>query len=163
MSATDDLLANNRAYAAGFVDGGWPTAPSLQLTVVTCMDSRIDVFSVLGLRTGEAHTLRNAGGVVTGDVLRSLLISQRLLGTREVMLLHHTGCGLLTFDDEQLADQVERDTGARPPLPLGAITDLDESVRRSLAAVRDCAYLPHRDSVRGFVYELPTGALREVT
>jgi carbonic anhydrase len=162
VSVTDELLDNNRRYAAGFVNYGAPTEPSRQLCVVTCMDSRIDVFAVLGLHIGEAHVLRNAGGIVTDDVLRSLLISQRMLGTREVMLIHHAGCGLLTFRDDELADAVERDTGARPPMPLGGITDLDASVRRSVAAVRDCAYLPHRDAVRGFVYELATGALREV-
>jgi carbonic anhydrase len=136
--------------------------PSRRLCVVTCMDSRIDVFSVLGLHLGEAHILRNAGGIVTQDVLRSLLISQRMLGTREVMLIHHTGCGLLSFRDDELADAVERDTGVRPPLPLGGITDLDASVRRSVAAVRDCAYLPHRDAVSGYVYELRAGTLRQV-
>jgi carbonic anhydrase len=126
------------------------------------MDSRIDVFSVLGLQLGEAHILRNAGGIVTDDVLRSLLISQCLLGTREVTLIHHTGCGLLNLRDAELADAVEKATGTRPPFPLGGITDLDASVRRSVAAVRDCGYLPHRDAVRGFVYELDSWSLREV-
>jgi carbonic anhydrase len=162
MTVTDQLLENNRRYAASFVNRDNPTAPTRRLTVVTCMDSRIDVFAVLGLRIGEAHVLRNAGGIVTDDVLRSLLISQRLLGTREVMLIHHSSCGLLTFRDDELADAVQHDTGMRPPMPLGGITSLDESVRRSLAAVRYCHYLPHRDAVRGFVYELTTGALREV-
>jgi carbonic anhydrase len=162
VSVTDELLAANRRFAAAFDPYCGPTEPSRQLCVVTCMDSRIDVFAVLGLQLGEAHILRNAGGIVTEDVLRSLLISQRMLGTREIMLIHHARCGLLTFRDDELADAVERESGARPPLPLGGITDLDESVRQSVAAVRECAYLPHRDAVRGFVYELDSGALREV-
>jgi carbonic anhydrase len=139
-----------------------PGAPSRRLAVVTCMDARIDVNAMLGLHLGEAHILRNAGGIVTEDMLRSLLLSQRLLGTREVMVIHHTGCGLLTFTDDELADAVERDTGFRPPLPLGAFTDLDASVRRDIAAVRRCAYLPHRGTVDGYVYDLDTATLREV-
>lgn len=139
-----------------------PTEPSRKLAVLTCMDSRIDVFAVLGLQLGEAHVLRNAGGIVTDDVLRSLLLSQYLLGTESVMLIHHTGCGLLRFRDAELAAAVERDTGVRPQMPLGAITDLDESVRTSMARIRDAGFLPHRDAVSGFVYELETGLLREV-
>jgi carbonic anhydrase len=162
VTAIHDAVSNNLRHAVGFVDPGMPAEPSLRLVVVTCMDARIDPLAVLGLRTGEAHVLRNAGGIVTADVLRSLLISQRLLGTREVMLVHHSGCGLLGFRDEDLKDAVERDTGTRPPMALGAISDLDDSVRRSIAAVRDCAYLPQRGAVRGFVLDLGTGALREV-
>jgi carbonic anhydrase len=162
MSVSDELIENNRRYAAAFVNYGLPTEPSRKLAVLTCMDSRIDVFAVLGLRLGEAHVLRNAGGIVTDDVLRSLLLSQYLLGTESVMLIHHTGCGLLRFRDDELADGVERDTGVRPPMPLGAITDLDESVRTSMARIRDAGFLPHGDAVRGFVYELETGLLREV-
>jgi carbonic anhydrase len=137
-------------------------APTRGLCVITCMDARIDPLAVLDLRIGEAHILRNAGGIVTTDVLRSLLISQRLLGTREVTVIQHSGCGMLTVRDDELADAVERDTGTRPPTPLGGFDDLDESVRRSVATIRGCAYLPHRDLVTGHVYDLDTGALRVV-
>jgi carbonic anhydrase len=163
MSVVDDLLQHNRGYAAGYVNHGLSARPTLAIAVVVCMDARIDVHAMLGLAQGDAHVIRNAGGVITDDVLRSLLISQRLLGTREVMLVHHTGCGLLDFTDDELADAVERDTGVRPPFALGAIRDLDEDVRLSIRAVADCPYLPHRDVVRGFVYDVATGKLRDVT
>jgi carbonic anhydrase len=162
MSVVDDLLQNNRHYVSTFAGGGLDARPSRGVAAVVCMDARIDVHAVLGLRPGDAHVIRNAGGVVTDDVLRSLLISQRLLGTREVMLIHHTGCGMLGLRDEELADAVERDSGERPPLPLGGFADVDEDVRRGVAAVAGCAFLPHRDAVRGFVYDVATGALREV-
>jgi len=162
VSVIDDLLQNNTGYAATYVDHGLDARPSLHVAVVVCMDARIDVHAALGLRQGDAHVIRNAGGLVTDDVLRSLLISQRMLGTRAVMLVHHTGCGLLGVDDQAVADAVEGDTGVRPPFALGGFTDLDEDVRRSIRAVAECAYLPHRDAVRGFVYEVPTGRLREV-
>lgn len=162
MSVIDDLLQHNRRYAATHVDHGLSARPTLRVAVVACMDARIDVHAVLGLRQGDAHVIRNAGGVVGDDVLRSLLISQRLLGTREVMLLHHTGCGLLAVSDDDLADAVERDTGVRPPFAIGGIDDLDESIRRGIRTVAGCAVLPHRDVVRGFVYDVETGRLREV-
>jgi carbonic anhydrase len=162
MTAVDDLLRNNGDYATTFVDAGLSARPTLGVAVVVCMDARIDVHAALGLRQGDAHVIRNAGGVVTDDVLRSLLISQRLLGTREVMLVHHTGCGLLDFTDEDLADAVERDTGVRPPFALGAIRDLEEDVRLSVRRVRECAFLPGREVVRGFVYQVADGRLREV-
>jgi len=158
----DDLLDNNRRYASTYVNYGLSARPSLGIAVVVCMDARIDVHAALGLHQGDAHVIRNAGGIVGDDVLRSLLISQRLLGTRAVMLVHHTGCGMLDFDDDELADAVERDTGARPPFALGAFDDLDEDVRRAIRAVVECPYLPHRDAVRGFVYDVATGRLREV-
>jgi carbonic anhydrase len=160
--AIDDLLAHNRRYTAAYVDHGLSARPTLRVAVVACMDARIDAHAALGLRQGDAHVIRNAGGIVTDDVLRSLLVSQRLLGTREVMLIHHTGCGLLGLDDEELAAAIERDTGARPPFPLGAFNDLDEDVRRSIRAVAECPFLPHRDVVRGFVDDVATGRLREV-
>jgi carbonic anhydrase len=163
MSVVDDLLQHNRRYAAGYVNYGLTARPTLAIAVVVCMDARIDVHAMLGLAQGDAHVIRNAGGVITDDVLRSLLISQRLLGTRDVMLVHHTGCGLLDFTDDELADAVERDTGVRPPFALGAISDLDEDMRLSIRTVADCPYLPHREVVRGFVYEVATGKLREVT
>jgi carbonic anhydrase len=158
----DDLLANNRRYAATYVNYGLSARPTLSVAVVACMDARIDVHAALGLQQGEAHVIRNAGGIVTDDVLRSLLISQRLLGTRTVMLIHHTGCGLQQFTESELAGAVERDTGARPPFALGAFQDLDEDVLRSIRAVVDCPFLPHRDTVRGFVDDVATGRLREV-
>jgi len=162
MNVIDDLLENNRGYAAAYVSHGLSARPTLRVAVVVCMDARIDVHAALGLQQGDAHVIRNAGGVVTDDVLRSLLISQRLLGTREAMLVHHTGCGLLDFTDDELADAVERDTGVRPPFPLGAIRDLDEDVQRSVRAVATCPFLPHREVVRGFVYDVATGRLREI-
>lgn len=140
-----------------------PAEPTRRLVVVTCMDARIDPLRAFGLEAGEAHVLRNAGGTVTEDTLRSLLVSQRLLGTREVMLVHHSGCGMLGVRDAELAADVVRDTGVWPPMRLGGMRDLDESVRTSMAAVRDCAYLPHRDAVRGYVLDIDTGALREVS
>jgi carbonic anhydrase len=136
--------------------------PSRHLVVVTCMDARIDPLRAFGLDLGEAHVLRNAGGMVTEDVLRSLLISQRLLGTREVMVVAHSGCGMLQVRDEELAEEVAHETGALPPMPLGGMRDIDEAVRRSVAAVRDCRYLPHRDAVHGHVLDIDTGGLREV-
>lgn len=162
MSVVDELLDHNRRYAAAFTDHGRSARPNLGVAVVTCMDARIDVHAMLGLRQGDAHVIRNAGGVVTDDMLRSLLVSQRLLETRAVMLIHHTACGLLDVDDDEVADAVERDTGARPHFPLGAFDDLDDAVRRAIAAVQGCAFLPHRDAVRGFVYDVHTGTLREV-
>jgi carbonic anhydrase len=163
MSVIDDLLQNNGRYAATYADHGLSARPTLRVAVVVCMDARIDVHAALGLHQGDAHVIRNAGGVVTDDVLRSLLISQRLLGTREVMFIHHTGCGLLDFSDDELAGAVERDTGVRPPFRLGAIRDLDEDVRLCIRTVAGCAFLPHREVVRGFVYEVGSGRLREVS
>ncbi len=162
MPVVDDLLRNNRGYAESYASQGLSARPTLGVAVVVCMDARIDVHAALGLRQGDAHVIRNAGGIVTDDVLRSLLISQRLLGTREVMLIHHTGCGMLDFTDEELAAAVERDTGVRPPFALGAFRDLDEDVRHSIAVISGCEYLPHREVVRGFVYDVVTGRLREV-
>jgi carbonic anhydrase len=162
-SVIDELLQNNRRYATTYVSHGLSARPSKAVAVVVCMDARIDVHGALGLRQGDAHVIRNAGGIVSDDVLRSLLISQRLLGTRAVMLVHHTGCGMLDFRDEDLAAAVERDTGARPPFALGAFADLDADVRRSVAAVAACPFLLHRDEVRGFVYDVATAELREVS
>ncbi|HSP65819.1 MAG TPA: carbonic anhydrase [Candidatus Deferrimicrobium sp.] len=163
MSATDALLSNNRSYAATFVSGAAPPSPGRGVAVVACMDARLHVSAILGLEVGDAHVIRNAGGVVTDDVIRSLLISQRLLGTREVILIHHTGCGMLTFTDDALLAQVQADTGVRPPFALEAFTDVDEAVRQSIARIQSSPLLPHRESVRGFVYDLGSGALREVS
>ena len=163
MSATDELLANNAAYAASFDQGDLAAAPSRQLVVVACMDARIDVLGVLGLGNGEAHILRNAGGIVTEDVVRSLAISQHLLGTRSVVLIHHTRCGAQQFTDTGLSAAIQERCGFVPPFALGAFEDLDESVRASLRTLRGSAYLVDTGDIRGFVYDVDTGRLREVT
>ncbi len=162
MSATDELLENNREYSATFDRAGVPGRPSRALAVVACMDARLHVDEILGLEVGDAHVIRNAGGVVTDDTIRSLLVSQRLLGTREVILIHHSDCGMMTFTDDALAAQVQAETGVRPAFALESFADLDEDVRQCIARVRASPLLPHRDSVRGFVYDVHTGALREV-
>jgi carbonic anhydrase len=162
-SAIDKLLDRNDEFGAG----GTPTistpVPSLHLAVVTCMDARIKVFDVFGLRHGEAHILRNAGGVVTDDVIRSLAVSQRKLGTREVIIMQHTQCGLATFTEEQFKDDLERDTGLRPTWAVETFREVTDSVRTSVARVRRSPFLPHTDQVRGFVYDVRTGGLHEVT
>lgn len=162
MSATDDLLANNAAYAAGFADGDLAAPPRRRLAVLACMDARLDPVRILGLETGDAHVIRNAGGVVTDDAIRSLVISQRLLGTREIILIHHTGCGMLTFNDDDVKAAIEADTGIRPPFALEAFADLDADVRQSIARLEASPFIPETGSVRGFVYEVETGRLREV-
>jgi carbonic anhydrase len=165
----DDLLANNTAFVASefrATRAGYDISsprPTRRTAVVTCMDARIDIFAVLGLHLGEAHVIRNAGGIVTDDVLRSLTLSQLRMGTREVLIAHHTDCGLSGLDDDAVADELEAASGRRPPFAFGGFTDLDDSVRTSVARVRAAAYVPHRDAIRGFVYEVATGRLREVT
>ena len=163
MSATDDLLKNNEEYARGFDKGDLPLPPAKGVAVVACMDARLDVHAMLGLEIGDAHVIRNAGGVITDDEIRSLLISQRLLGTTEVILIHHTGCGMLTFSDAEVADQVESETGVRPPFPLESFPDLEGNVQDSIEKIKTSPFIPHKDSVRGFVYEVETGRLREVS
>ncbi len=162
----DDLLANAERFAESFGHGDLPVQPSRRLAIVTCMDSRIDLFAVFGLEPGEAHVLRNAGAVVTDDVLRSLVISQRSLGTRAIFVVAHTGCGLHAADEkefeESFAGVLEADTGHRPEWPAGAFEDLDDSVGRSLARIRSCDFLADRSHARGFVYDVRTGRLREV-
>ncbi|MDB5068233.1 MAG: carbonic anhydrase [Chloroflexi bacterium] len=162
MSVTDRLLHNNRAYAGGFASRP-PASAERKVAVVACMDARMDVYAILGLREGEAHVIRNAGGAVTEDVIRSLLVSQWLLGTEEVILLHHTGCGMLTFTDDEVKAQVQADTGVRPAFALEAFSDLEEEVRQSLARIEASPFVPRKESVRGFVYEVETGLLREVS
>jgi carbonic anhydrase len=162
MSAADDLLANNAAYAGSFDQADAPGRPARKIAIVACMDARMDVYAILGLNPGDAHVIRNAGGAVTDDVIRSLSVSQRLLGTEEIFLLHHTGCGMLTFSDDEFRTQVERDTGIRPPWAAEAFTDLEADVRQSIARIKASPFIPHKDSVRGFVYEVETGRLREV-
>lgn len=162
MSITDELLKNNEEFARDFDKGDLPLPPAKGVAVVACMDARLDVHAMLGLELGDAHVIRNAGGVITDDEIRSLLISQRLLGTTEIILIHHTGCGMLTFSDDEVADQIESDTGVRPPFALESFPDLDGNVRDSIDRIKTNPFIPHKDSVRGFVYEVETGRLREV-
>ena len=161
MTATDELLANNEAYAAAF-GGLLPLPPARQLAVVACMDARLNVYGLLGLQEGEAHVIRNAGGAVTDDTIRSLAISQRLLGTREIILIHHTECGMLTFTDDGFKAAIEEETGIRPPWAAEAFSDLDEDVRQSMNRIKSSPFVPVKDSVRGFVFDVSTGQLREV-
>ncbi|MEU7526809.1 carbonic anhydrase [Saccharothrix sp. NPDC042600] len=161
MSVTDQLLANNAAYAEQFA-GPLPLPPSKHVAVVACMDARLDVYRVLGLNEGEAHVIRNAGGVVTDDEIRSLAISQRLLGTREIILIHHTDCGMLTFTDDEFRRSIQDEVGVKPPWAAEAFPDLEEDVRQSIARIRTSPYVPVRDSVRGFVFDVATGRLTEV-
>jgi carbonic anhydrase len=162
MSRTDELLANNAAYVDTFDKADLPTPPGRGVAVVACMDARLDPARALGLEEGDAHVIRNAGGVVTDDAIRSLVISQRLLGTTEVILIHHTDCGMLTFTDDEVKRQIEQDTGIRPPFALEAFSDLEGDVRQSIARIKASPFIPHKDGVRGFVYEVETGRLREV-
>ena len=162
MSQIDALLKNNEVYASNFRKGSLPIPPSKKLAVVACMDARLDVHKVLGLEEGEAHVLRNAGGVVTDDVIRSLVISQRLLGTQEKVLIHHTDCGMLTFKDDDLKKRIEAETGIRPAFALEAFPELDADVRQSIARIKASPFLPKKENVRGFVYDVKTGRLREV-
>jgi carbonic anhydrase len=162
MAATDDLVANNKRYASGFAKGDLQPPPAKAVAVVACMDARLDPARVLGLQEGDAHVIRNAGGVVTDDAIRSLLISQRLLGTKEIVLIQHTDCGMTKFRDDELKAEIEQETGARPPFALEAFPDLDENVRQSIARVKASPFIPNKQSVRGFVYEVETGRLREV-
>jgi carbonic anhydrase len=159
VSATDELLQNNQRYA---FPGALPAPPARQVAVVACMDARLNPYGVLGLREGDAHVIRNAGGVVTEDVIRSLVISQRLLGTREVILIHHTECGMLTFTDDAVKAQIEADTGLRPAFALEAFPDVDQDVKQSIARLRASPFITHKASVRGFVYDVQSGRLREV-
>lgn len=161
MTATDELLANNEAYAAEF-GGLLPLPQARQLAVVACMDARLNVYGLLGLQEGESHVIRNAGGAVTDDTIRSLAISQRLLGTREIILIHHTECGMLTFTDDGFKAAIEEETGIRPPWAAEAFSDLDEDVRQSINRIKASPFVPVKDSVRGFVFDVSTGKLREV-
>jgi carbonic anhydrase len=163
MTGTDDLLINNERYAAEFAKGHLGMPPARQVAVVACMDARLDPARMLGLEEGDAHVIRNAGGVVTEDAIRSLALSQRLLGTNEIILVHHTDCGMLTFSDDDVKDQIERDTGIRPPFALESFTDIDADMRQSMARIAASPFLPNKTSVRGFVYDVKTGRLREVT
>jgi carbonic anhydrase len=162
MSVTDELLRNNEEYARSFDKGDLPMPPGKNLAVVACMDARLNVYGMLGLEEGDAHVIRNAGGVITDDEIRSLVISQRLLGTREIVLIHHTDCGMLTFEDDEVKGQIQADVGIEPEFALEAFSDLEEDVRQSVARIEASPFIPHKDSVRGFIYEVETGRLREV-
>src|SRR4051812_34045769 len=162
MSTTDDVVRNNEQYASDFDKGALPLPPARKLAVVACMDARIVVSRVLGLEEGDAHVIRNAGGVITDDAIRSLAISQRLLGTEEIVLIHHTDCGMLTFSDDDFRRSIQEDTGVKPAWAAEAFGDLDEDVRHSIAHIKASPFIPHKDAIRGFVYEVETGKLREV-
>ncbi len=162
MTVTDELLSNAERYAASFDKGNLPLPPRRQVAVVACMDARLNPYGLLGLSEGDAHVIRNAGGVITSDELRSLAISQRLLGTKEIVLIHHTDCGMLTFTDDEFRAQVLADTGIKPAWAAEAFDDLDVDVRQSMGRIRAERSIPNKDSVRGFVYDVATGKLREV-
>ncbi len=162
MSATETYLGNNAKYAAKFSKGSLAMPPARKIAIVVCMDARLETGALLGLEEGEAHVIRNAGGVATDDVIRSLTISQRLLGTREIMLIHHTDCGMLTFTDAELKEGIYKETGIRPPFAMDAFSDVEDDVRQSIARIIASPFVMHKDAIRGFVYEVETGRLREV-
>ena len=162
MSVTDELLRKNDSYAHGFDQGGLPMPPANHVAVVACMDARLDVHRILGLKEGDAHVIRNAGGAITDDAIRSLVISQRLLGTKEIILIHHTDCGMLTFKDDEVKRQIESEVGIRPAFALEAFANVEEDVRQSIARVQANPFIPNKSSVRGFVYDVRTGKLNEV-
>ena len=162
MSVTDELLENNARYAESFT-GPLPLPPAKGVAIVACMDARLNVYGLLGLNEGEAHVIRNAGGVITDDEIRSLAISQRLLGTREIMLIHHTDCGMLTFTDDEFKRSIQDDTGLKPHWAAEAFPDLEEDVRQSMARIKASPFVPNTDNVRGFVFDVATGKLNEVT
>ncbi|HEY1508724.1 MAG TPA: carbonic anhydrase [Solirubrobacteraceae bacterium] len=163
MSSTDEVLANNEQYVSSFDKGDLPLPPGRKLAVIACMDARLNVYALLGLNEGEAHVIRNAGGAVTDDVIRSIAISQRLLGTEEIVLIHHTDCGMLTFTDDEFKATIQKDTGIRPEWAAEAFPELDADVRQSIARLKASPFIPKKDAIRGFVYEVESGRLREVT
>ena len=162
MSVTDELLGNARSYADGFDKGDLPLPPARKVAVVACMDARIDPQKLLGLAEGDAHVIRNAGGVITDDAIRSLAISQRLLGTEEIILIHHTDCGMLTFSDDDFRRSIQEDVGVKPSWSAEAFPSLDEDVRQSIARIESSPFIPRKDKVRGFVYHVESGELSEV-
>ena len=162
MTTTDDLLRNAAAYAAAFDKGDLPLPPAKKVAVLACMDARLNPYGLLGLSEGDAHVIRNAGGVVTEDEIRSLAISQHLLGTEEIILIHHTGCGMLTFNDEDFKQMLHESVGIRPAWAVETFADLDADVRQSIARITSSPFIPHKESVRGFVYDVSSGELREV-
>ena len=162
MSVTDELVRNAERYAESFDKGDLPLPPGRKVAIVACMDARLNPYGLLGLTEGDAHVIRNAGGVITEDEIRSLAISQRLLGTREIILIHHTDCGMLTFGDDEFRRQVQQDTGIKPEWAAEAFDDLEDDVRQSVARVKASPFIPHKESVRGFVYDVKSGSLTEV-
>jgi carbonic anhydrase len=162
VSVTDELVQNSEQHAAAFDKGDLPMPPGRGLAVLACMDARLNPYALLGLAAGDAHIIRNAGGVVTDDAIRSLTISQRLLGTTEIVLVHHTDCGMVTFTDDQVKRQIEDEVGIRPPFALEAFPDEYDDVRQSIARIQASPFIPHKDNVRGFVYDVHTGKLNEV-
>lgn len=163
MTVTDELLNNAEQYASGFSKGDLPMPPGKRVAVLACMDARVNPYGILGLSEGEAHVIRNAGGAVTDDAIRSLAISQRLLGTEEIILVHHTDCGMLSFTGEDFYRQIKDDVGIRPPWAVETFTDLDDDVRQSIARIKASPFLPKKDAVRGFVFDVKTGRLNEVS
>lgn len=162
MSITDELLKNNEAYSRSFKKGDLSVPPAKGVAVLACMDARLDVHRILGLQEGEAHVIRNAGGVATDDAIRSLVISQRLLGTKEIVLIHHTECGMLTFTDDEVKGQIEKETGIRPQFALEAFSNLAGDVEQSIARIKASPFIPHKSNIRGFIYDVKTGRLNEV-
>ena len=162
MTVIDELLENAASYAASFDKGDLPLPPGRRVAIVACMDARLNPYGLLGLREGDAHVIRNAGGVITDDEIRSLTISQRLLGTEEIMLIHHTDCGMLTFSDDGFREGIQSDTGIKPAWPAEAFDDVDADVRQSIARIKASPFVPKKDNVRGFVYDVENGSLREV-
>ena len=162
MSTTDDLLENAKRYESSFTKGDLPLPPARKIAIVACMDARLNPYGLLGLQEGDAHVIRNAGGVITDDEIRSLAISQRLLGTEEIVLIHHTDCGMLTFTDDDFKHSIQEETGIKPEWAVEAFPNVEEDVKQSLARVKASPFIPRKDSVRGFVYEVETGHLREV-
>jgi carbonic anhydrase len=163
VSATDELLKNAEKHAEGFDKGDLPMPPAKKVAIVACMDARVNPYPIFGLELGDAHVIRNAGGVVTDDEIRSLAISQRLLGTEEVILMHHTDCGMLTFNDDEFRRQIQEETGLKPAWSPEAFDDLEADVRQSIKRIKSSPFIPHKDSIRGFIYQVETGRLREVT
>jgi len=162
MSVTDELVRNNQSYAGSFKKGDLPLPPARHVAVLACMDARLDVHKILGLQEGDAHVIRNAGGAATDDAIRSLAISQRLLGTKEIVLIHHTDCGMLTFHDDDIKHKIEAETGIRPAFAFEAFSNLDADVKQSIARIKASPFIPNKSSVRGFVYDVRSGKLDEV-
>jgi carbonic anhydrase len=162
MSTIDELVQNAETYAEGFEEGELPMPPARRVAVLACMDARLNPYGLLGLSEGDAHVIRNAGGVVTDDEIRSLSISQRLLGTEEIMLIHHTDCGMLTFGDDDFRRQIQRETGIKPEWAAEAFDDLEEDVRQSIARIKASPFIPKKESIRGFIYDVKTGRINEV-
>jgi carbonic anhydrase len=162
MSVTDDVLRNNESYSKSFTKGDLAMPPSKHLAVLACMDARLDVHKILGLQEGEAHVIRNAGGVATDDAIRSLVISQRLLGTKEIVLIHHTDCGMLTFTDDEVKAKIEKETGIKPHFALESFNNLEKAVEQSIARIKASPFIPNKANVRGFIYDVKSGRLNEV-